>query len=343
VKTQIHKLLILSVAIVTVACGIMIIPKADAAVLTNTYIRLNTMKAGQGTSFRLVFKAASAASGNLAISFNGSDSPNWTTSSGVVNSTQTVSVATCPTEASATALPGTLTPTVATNVITVGGVTALTPGTTYCVDFNSSTAVTNATVGEYHPTITIGSDSSTVAVRTISNDAVTVNANVPPTFNFVLSSNTDNFTSNLSTTGPVDTTGVTATINTNAKTGWFVWAKDQNAGLSSATQSKLIASTSPGNASVQTLANNTEGYLLGITAITQGTGAGTASATAGYDGSGGAGKGDGLDTSFRQIASSNGTAANAVLTIKERASIAGTTPASSDYTDTITLLGAGNF
>ncbi len=347
VKLYIRKTMLLGIALLLVAGSLLVItPKAHASVLTNTYLRLNNMIAGQSTSFRVVFKAANTGAGNLVVTMNGADTTAWTStgSGAVAGSGQTVSVATCPGETGATALPGTLSPvTVTSNVITVAGVTSMTAGTSYCVDFTLGTALTNPTAGEYHPTISVGSDTTTVAVRTLSGDTVTVNATVPPTFNFVLSSNTDNFPSNLSTSSVVDSTGVTATINTNAKTGWITWAKDSNTGLNSSTQSKTIASVSPGNGSVQTLTAGTEGYLTGITAITQGTGAGTASATAGYDGTGGAGKGDGLDTTFRQIASSTGTAANAILTIKERAAISGTTPASSDYTDTLTLLAAGNF
>ena len=42
-------------------------------------------------------------------------------------------------------------------------------------------------------------------------------------------------------------------------------------------------------------------------------------------------------------AASNGTAANAVLTIRNQAAIAAITPAATDYTDSITFVGAGLF
>ena len=86
---------------------------------------------------------------------------------------------------------------------------------------------------------------------------------------------------------------------------------------------------------------------MGVTSITQGSGGGTTSAVNAYgNGSGGvagSNQGSGLDGTLRQIVSSTGTAGNASFIVKESASIVATTPAGNDYTDTITLIGAGNF
>ncbi len=320
----------------------------SAATLTNTYIRLNRMAAGQGTSFRLVFKTVGAGATSVAINFNGADSTTWTGSSGAVNTTQTVSSATCASETGATALPGSITAAGSGSTVTISSVTALAATTAYCVDLTSATAVTDATAGEYHPTVTAGSDSTTVAVRTVSNDQIVVNASVPPTFNFVISgcaSNTDNFTANLSASSVVSTSGCTITVNTNAQNGWIAWAKDSNTGLNSAAASHTIASTTPGTNA--TLSSGTEGYVMGITSITQGSGAGTTTASNAYgNGSGGtagAGQGSGLDSTIRQIISSNGTASSASFVVKESSAISALTPAANDYTDTITVIGAGNF
>ncbi len=184
-----------------------------------------------------------------------------------------------------------------------------------------------------------------------AHDTIVVTAVVAPTFNFVLSGDTDSFTSNLSTGSVGTTTGVNATVNTNARNGWLAWAKGANTGLTSAAASKTIAATTPGTSA--TLTAGTEGYVVGITniaqgsgagttAITQGSGAGTTTPTSAYDATGGA-HGSGLDTTYRQIASSNGSAAGAILTLRERAAINSLTPAANDYTDTMTVIGAGNF
>lgn len=324
------------------AANFYFLPQAtSAASLTNSYIRLNRMSAAATTSFRLVFKTVGAGATSVVINFNGADVTTWSGSSGVVNATQTVSSASCAADVpTSVALPGTITAAGATQTVTISSVTALAATTLYCVDLTSTTAVTNATAGEYHPTITVGADSTTVAVRTISNDQIVVSATVPPTFNLALSGNTDSFTANLSAASVGVTTGKTITINTNAKNGWFAWAFDSSTGLISAAAGHTVASTTPGTTA--TLSAGTEGYVFGVTAITQGSGGGVTSSATAYT-SNGTTTGSGLDTTIRQIASSTGTANGAVLTVKELAAITAVTQAGTDYTDTITILGAGYF
>lgn len=339
-----HRRLVASLTVSLLAVCFVLSSHVSAGVLSPSYIRLNRMSAAATTNFRVVFKTASAGATSVAINFNGADSTTWTGSSGSVATTQTVSSASCASETGATALPGTLAASGSGSTVTVTGVTALSTATSYCVDLTSATAVTNATANEYHPTITVGSDSTTVALRTISNDQYVVNATVSPTFNFVLSGSSDNFTSPLSSGSVVSTSGVTATINTNAKSGWMVWAKDLNSGLLSSSQSKTVGSTTTGSAA--TLSSGNEGYVFALTNIAQGSGAGTASPATAYDGTASGGSntnGSGLDSALRQVASSTGTASNAVLTFKARAAVAATTPAATDYTDTITLIGAGSY
>ena len=85
----------------------------------------------------------------------------------------------------------------------------------------------------------------------------------------------------------------------------------------------------------------TEGYNMGVTS-TQAGGSGTLTVDPGFL-SAGAGEGGGLTTLFRSIASSDGSADDAVLTLTNNVAIAGDTPAATDYTDTITVVGAGLF
>lgn len=317
----------------------------SAAAMTQTTLRLNRMAAGQSTSFRLVFRTSSSVSGatSVVIAMNGADSTTWTTTGiGAVNATQTVSSASCVADVGGSALPGSITAAgnAGTGVITISAVTALAASTQYCVDLTSATALTLPSAGEYHPTVTAGTDNTTIAVRTITNDQITVTAVVPPSFNFTLSGNSDAFTANLGTGAVGTTTGVTATVNTNAKTGWIAWAKDSSTGLNSAATGKTIASTTPGTSA--TLSAGTEGFTMGVTNITQGSGLGVTSVPAAYDATASA-HGSGLDSTLRQIASSTGTASSASITLKERAAISALTPAANDYTDTITVIGAGSF
>lgn len=331
------------VASLAIAAAWLPLHQAEAASLTNTYIRLSRMSTGGAGALRLVFRTAGTGATSVTINMNGADATSWTGQSGLVNATQSVSSAGCATETGATALPGSITAAGAGSTITISSVTALAATTTYCVDLTSATAVTNPTgAGEYHPVVTAGSDNITTAVRVVTNDQVTVTAVVPPSFNMVLNSNSDAFTANLAAGTVGITTGVTATVNTNAKNGWIAWARDApgSTGLTSAAAAKTIVATTPGTSA--TLAAGTEGYTVGITNIAQGSGAGTTTAVSAYDATGAA-HGSGLDDTFRQVASSTGTASSAVITLKSRAAINSLTPAANDYTDTLTIIGAARF
>jgi hypothetical protein len=326
----------------------------NAAVLTTSYLRLNRIKAGQTTSVRVQFRTVSAGATTVAVNFNGADATTWAASSGVVNATQTTNTATCASETGDTALPGSLSASGTGSTVNITGVTALSATTTYCVDLTSVTAVTNATAGEYHPTITVGSDSTTVALRTISDDQIVVTATVPPTFNFVLGGNTDTFASNLSAASVVSTAGKTVTITSNAASGWIAWAKNLNGSSGAATKGALQSATASNYTIPTTNANalgsashtpsaGTEDYGLGVAITTDAGGGGTVTVDAAYDGAAGTKVGVLDPTNFRSIASANGTANGDVITLTERAAISGSTPAANDYTDTLSIIGAASF
>jgi hypothetical protein len=220
-------------------------------------------------------------------------------------------------------------------------------GTLYCFNWTNSAAVavkssaTSSNVGSITTRATAAAviDTASYTTTSISNDQIAVTASVPSAFSFALSAYTDSLgalSSSVVTTSP---TPRTATVNTNAKNGWMVWARDANTGLTSASASATIASTTPGTNS--TLSVGTAGYNTGFTSSQVG-GSGVISIAAPFVGTG-AGQGGGLDTTLRTVASSTGTADTAVLTIKNNASISATTAAAGDYTDTITVIGAGLF
>ncbi len=351
--TSVTSLVAVAALLVPSLLALVVMQSASAATLTTSYIRLNRLQAASTTSFRLQFRTVGAGATSVAINFNGADSTTWTGSSGTVNATQTTNTATCATETGDTALPGSIAASGSGSTVTISSVTALAATTTYCVDLTSTSAVTNATAGEYHPTITVGSDSTTVALRTISNDQIVVTATVPPTFNFVLSGNTDTFSSSLSTTSVVSTAGKTVTITTNAASGWIAWVKGLNASsgastkgaLKSATASNFTIPTTNSNAlgsASHTLTNNTQDYGLGVTINTDASGGGTVSLDAAYDGT--SSKAGVLDpTNFRPIATANGTTTGDIIDLTERATIDGAVPSATDYTDTLSVIGAGNF
>jgi hypothetical protein len=223
----------------------------------------------------------------------------------------------------------------------------LTVGTLYCFNWANTAAVqvkaaaTSSNVGSITTRTTTPTNIDTAEYSTVSvtSDQIAVSATVPQTFSFALSANTDALGS--LSTGAVTTspTPRTVTVNTNAPSGWMVWAKDATTGLNSPAASYTVASTTPGTNS--TLVAGTEGYNFGVT-TSQTSGSGTITTAAPFVGTG-AGQGGGLDTSLRTLTSSNGTANNAVLTLKNNVAISTLTSAATDYADTITVIGAGLF
>ncbi len=215
-KTKIKSIkYIMATAIVALPLFLVVLtPHVNGASLTNTYVRLNRMKAAQTTSVRLVFTAATSQTSNVTINYQAA----WTGASGVVNATQTASSASCAAESGATALPGTLTAAGSGTTVTISGSTALTASTSYCVDLTSASSVTNPTAGEYSVIVGHGADAVTVAVRIIAEDQVAVTATVAPSFNFAFNNTTTDAMGTLSTTG-TSSTGKTITLTTNANTG----------------------------------------------------------------------------------------------------------------------------
>jgi hypothetical protein len=351
-KLQFGRKLLLAAALLLAVNSLMAAHVGALSGLTNTYLRLDRMKQGTSTSFRVVFKtsAATATEDSVKIDFNYGGATTWTAASGTVAASPTVSTATCASETGVTALPGSFGSSSSTGaVMTIAGVTNLAASTSYCFDVTGSALLTPNTPGEYLAKITTQTgatvdDQTNTALRIVSDDSITVTATVPPTFNFQLDSNTTAFTADLTPGTKRTTTARTFTVNTNAKTGWVAWLRNSDSnGLYSVGVSKDIAPTTPGTAVDVDAAANTEQYVWGATGVTQGTGVGTTTLTTAFDATGGTNEGSGVDNSYRQVASSDGTAGNAVVSLAAAATISGVTPAASDYTDVIQVIGAGQF
>ena len=223
----------------------------------------------------------------------------------------------------------------------------LSPATLYCFNWTNSAAVTTQASPSSSNTGIVATytsgpslkDSTAYVTQTVADGTIAVSATVPQAFSFALSANTDAL--GTLSTGSVTTspTPRTVTINTNAQFGWMVWAReDATAGLGSATASYAL--DSPAGVGT-TLSAGTEGYITGVS-DSQASGTGTISVVSAFDYDTST-DGAGLDNTLRTIATSNGTAGNAVLTLRNQVAISGTTPAATNYTDTITLTGAGIF
>ncbi len=91
-----------------------------------------------------------------------------------------------------------------------------------------------------------------------------------------------------------------------------------------------------------TLSAGTEGYVLDADLDTDGSGGGTLTIDAEYNGLTTSAGGT-LSATFTEFASADGPAGDDVVTLIPRAAISGLTEAASDYTDTLTVVAAGNF
>ena len=314
---------------------------SGVSALSQTLVRFDRMKTSTATTGTVCAKPLTVATeADVQVTF-----PTGYTVSGTIGN-WTVSTTNLAWPTGGTAWPGINTATTSAAQVVTFPSTDLTVGTLYCFNWTNTAALTTSASATNSNSGTITTrtsvpvviDSANYSTATITDDQIVVTATVPQSFSFALSGNTDALGS--LSTGSVTSspTPRTATVNTNAKNGWLVWAKDANTGLSSASASATIASTTPGSNS--TLSAGTAGYNTGVTQ-TQTSGTGTITVSAPFVGGGT--NGGGLDTSFRSLATSNGSANGAVLTLTNHVAISTITPAATDYTDTITVVGAGLF
>ena len=327
--------------VLSLALPLLNVRAAHAADLTQASVRFDRMQTSTATTGTVCAKPASTATeADVQVVF-----PTGYTLG--IASTFTVSTTNLAWPTGGTAWPGINTATDVTSQTVTFPSSDLTAGTLYCFNWTNSAAVTVKSSATSSNTGTITTrtttptniDSAGYSTASVTSDQITVTATVPSTFSFALSATTDALGSLSTASVTTSPTPRTATVNTNAKNGWMVWAKDANTGLSSTSASATIASTTPGTNSTQSA--GTAGYNTGFTSSQVG-GTGTITIATPFVGTS-TGQGGGLDTSLRTVASSNGTADTAVLTIKNNAAIGATTAAASDYTDTITIIGAGLF
>lgn len=320
--------------------------KAEAANLTNASMRLSRITASVVPQILVVAKPSSTATeATFKITFG----------SGItVDSTAaniTVSTASLPSTYQGTAIVawpgiGSAAQSVSGQNVTFAS-SDLTPGTLY--GFYINAGITNpSSANQYVSTFTTQAtgptaiDTKDVATRIITNDQVMIYATVSAAFNFVLSANQDAFSTTLSTSSVVNTSGVTVTVNTNAASGWVAWLKSANAGLTSASNSYTIGTTTPLSGAPKTLTTGVEGYVLDVRSTTDAANGGVLSIAGEYAGNGTTSGGT-LSTTFQEIATANGPANGDVITLIARATISSLTKAASDYTDTYTVVGAGMF
>jgi hypothetical protein len=318
------------------------IPKVFATTLTHTTVMEYNMNSGGTSQLAVAFTAGAAdAVGSVVLTFTG-----WTGgSAGIIgaSASQTSTTTGCTALTGATnplATLGTPTSVPGSGTITQPWtVTALTSGQSYCFILTYASAVTNPTsTGVYSVNVAVdGTDTNNVALDVITNDQIVVSATVIPSFTMVLTPNTDTLGTLTSSAYTVSTNSVTATVNTNGAYGFSLWVEDSNAGLHSTIAAKTIASLSVANHAMNGGQIGTEGYVIGAPTISAGTIAAPYVDTTGWSGGGV------LSTGYSLLASNTVASSADVIPIKEIADISGTTPPATDYTDTITVVGAGSF
>jgi hypothetical protein len=345
-KSKLRIALVLTFVVGLASFNLMGWQSVSAAVLTNSsFMEYNMATSGQG-NIAIAFKGATASATSVSINLNPSITGITGLLTGSGSSVSSSGIAVTGTGCTtyfplATAVPSPSAPTYSSPNVSFT-TTALSNSTEYCAIITSTAGlIINPSVAStYGVTITAGSISQTDIIDVISSDTYTVTGIIGPTFTLSLLSGSDTFTGNLSSTAITSTSGVTAQVNTNAATGWFLWAADTQHGLYSTQQAKLIPSVTAGSSANMTTNIGSEDYALGVTSVTSGA------ATTAYADAGGT-TGGGLTTAatgFNEIASnSSPTTANDNVVIKELADIASTTPPATDYSDIVTIVGAGSF
>lgn len=314
----------------------LVLPAMAAGRFTQVFLRYDRMKIGQGTSATLYLVPSSVGTeAKVKIVFG----------TGItVAAVPTLNTTGLP--AGSIALPGTLTAAGAGTSIVISGVTDLTVGTTYAVNIATgiSTPASAGATTDVISTLTSGDaeiDTTTITSRFITDDQIVITGNVPPTFTFVLSGNTDTFTADLSTS-IVSTNGRTVSVTTNAAKGWIGWVRSANAALSSVTSGESIGTTGTVNAAPSTCQTSSDCYVLDADLTTSGAGSGSVTIDPEYNGTD-TSSGGTLSTTLQPFVSRSGKTAGDVITLIARASIIATKASASDYTDTLTVIGAGNF
>ena len=327
---------------------------ASAAPLTQTLVRLERLKFSTTTGGRVCAKSSNAGTeGKVLVTFPTNNATDYTLAAAA---SWTVSTTTL--DAGQTAWPGITT---ATNVtgktvtFTSGDLTS--SAALYC--FNFAAALTTASNNTENVIGTVATqtaasaalDSGSFSLGLSADDSITItNAVVPPSFTFSLSSNTDAFTSNLSTGSVVSTSGRDVTVSTNAANGYILYARNastNNSGgkgaLYSSTANFFIVGSAAVGTAVRTLSGGTQDYGLGVTTVSNPVADGL-TLNANYDSTSSTVKAGTLDpTGLQPIASATGSASVDVIRLTERAAINGQTKAANDYGDVITVVGAGLF
>jgi hypothetical protein len=324
----------------------------QAAEAGNSYIRCDRMKAATNPGSCLVVFTTSASAGSTTeTSIKLTLDSEWVSATHFSATAGNYTVSTAGLPGGVTAMPGIATAdNVAGNTIRFP-VTNLAASTTYgffitnggtglIANPGASNTITHTLVTRTGSDATTA-DSKSLAVPVITDDQIVITATVDPTFTMTFSNNAQSL--GVLTTGAVSSGGGTAlTLTTNSASGWNLWVKAANAGLTSTAASYTIATAGTIDAAPSTLSAGTEGVVLDADLTTDAGSGGTVTLAGEYNGTT-TSQGGTLSTSYQSVASANGPANGDVITLIPRAAISGLTEAAGDYAETLTVVGAGIF
>jgi hypothetical protein len=225
--------------------------------------------------------------------------------------------------------------------------------TLYGFTIPAGTVQNPGTAGQYNPTvesltsISGAVDSTTTPIYIYGTgadeDQVDISASVAPNFSFQLTGNSDTVPQADSSVTSQTSTGVNMIVGTNSPLGYTAYVRSANGALNSATSPGTPIVTGTFDGSPDTHAANTTKYGL---VPSTGAACSTCTGSLTYDGEYSVGanqSGAYNSTNFASFVSRSGyTNADTVL-LRQRVSVANTVGYANDYSDTITVVAAGNY
>ena len=335
--------ILLNLSLILLALYPFLSPKFANATVTEAFVRFDRLSTGAAISGTACLKTGTTGTEtNVVIVFP----IGWTISGTASN--WTVTTTNLPKDpvggGTATAWPGIGTASSVSGLSVVFPGTDLTTTTFYCFNFaGASSTVGSAGNDKTGQLKTQGGspyvDSVNYATSVVSSggEQITVTASVSATMTFSLSGGNSQDLGTLSTSTTANgSPTIVQHVSTNARNGWISWVKSANATLHSAAASADISSPGSYDGTPQTL-SSTGGYVLKAAVANGSPTVAPEYLTSGSD------DGGHLDTTFNQLASYTAPVADDQINLITRARAGSTTPAATDYTDTLTITAAGSF
>jgi len=337
------------------ALSILMPAAASASQLTQTSVRLGRFGIGAtvGNDLLVTFKLNNTPTNVAKITVT------FPVGFVIANGTPAVQTTGFPnTPTGITVPPGSLTATAtaASRTIVVSGFTSpsLNNTTLYGFIIPSGTITNPSSAGQYNLSV----ESDTAAGATIdittpvavyiyggvaNQDQINVSADVAPNFSFSLSANND-VIPKVDPTTIQTSSGVTMTVGTNSPLGYTAYVKSANGALVSATNPGTPITTGTFDGTPDALTPGATDYgFVPSTGASCSTCTGSLSYDSEYAVADGTHAGSFNGTGFSSFVSRNGyTNADQVI-LKERDSVANTIGYANDYTDTLTIVAAGNY